>query len=217
MLIGLIHLSFAGLLFRGEPEKAYVKAFEMDFYDVGYARDATGMMAAMVSAALSGRIGAREMVRVGLETNPFGYGDPMFGGRIMADRVRAFLELASEAEDDQALVQALAREVAHLHPYDPIDVLGVSMAAVYASEGDAVRSITMAANDRYLDEQGDLRQLRDVDCTASVAGALVGALRGVDAFREDWVEAVMTANKALYGIDIEANARAFCEAAYSTG
>ena len=217
MLIGLIQLAFAGLLFCGEPEQAYVKAFELDFPDVGYAQDATGMMAAMVSAALRGGISGKQMVQVGLETNPFGYVDTVLGGRVMANRVKSFLELADKAEDDQALVSALAREVAHLHPYDPVDVLGVPMAAIYASDGDAVRSIIMAANDRYLDEQGELRQLRDVDCTAGVAGALVGALRGVSAFPDDWVADVMAANKELYGIDIEANARKFYQAVYGNG
>jgi ADP-ribosylglycohydrolase len=88
------------------------------------------------------------------------------------------------------------------------------MAAMYFCDGDPVRSIVMAANDRYLDEDGSLKQLRDVDCTAGVAGALVGALRGVHTFPEDWVADVLKANQDVYGIDIEANARRFHEAVY---
>jgi ADP-ribosylglycohydrolase len=214
MLIGLIHLSFAGLLYRGDPEQAYRKAFELSFFDTGYARDATAMMAAMISAALTGDVSGREMVQTGLDTNPFGYGDPMFGGRVMADRIKGFLELADSAGDDQALVRVLAQEVAYLHPYDPVDVLGIAATAVYATDGEAVHSIVIAANDRYLDEQGGLKQFRDVDCTAGVAGALVGALRGIEAFPKDWVDDVISANKTVYGIDLEANARAFYDIVY---
>ncbi len=72
----------------------------------------------------------------------------------------------------------------------------------------------MAVNDRDVDDQGGLVRLRDVDCTGGVAGALVGARHGVGAFPADWVADVLKANKDIYGIDIEANARRFCEAVH---
>jgi len=210
-LWGLISLAFAGLLYAGEPDRAYVKAFELSFLDLGYARDATAMMAAMISAALGGDVSGKEMVKLGLETDPFN-----FRRRIMVHELAKFRQLADEADSDQSLVDAISREVAHRHPFDPIDVLGQPAAAVYYCDGDPIRSIVMAANDRDLDENGGLKQLRDVDCTGGVAGALVGALHGVGAFPEDWVEDVMKANREVYGIDIEANARRFYEAVYSS-
>jgi ADP-ribosylglycohydrolase len=210
-LWGLISLAFAGLLYAGEPEKAYAKTFELSFLDLGYARDATAMMAAMISAAIGGDVSGKDMVKLTLETNPFD-----FRRRIIVDEIRRFLDLADEADNDQAVVDTVANELAHRHPFDPIDVLGQPAAAVYYCDGDPIRSIVMAANDRDLDENGCLKQLRDVDCTAGVAGALVGALHGVKAFPEDWVEDVMKANREVYGIDIEANARRFYEAVYSS-
>ena len=208
-LWGLISLAFAGLLYAGEPEKAYAKAFELSFLDLGYARDATAMMAAMISAALGGEVSGKEMVKLALEIDPFD-----FRRRIVVDELKKFLQLADEADSDQSLVDAIAREVTHRHPYDPIDVLGQPAAAVYHCDGDPVRSIVMAANDRDLNESGDLRQLRDVDCTGGVAGALAGALRGAKAFPEDWVAGVLKANREVYGIDIEGNARRFYEVVY---
>jgi hypothetical protein len=65
-LMGLISLAPAGLLHPGEPEKAYRAAFTLDFLDIGYARDATAMLAAMIAAGAKGGIGAREMVQIGL-------------------------------------------------------------------------------------------------------------------------------------------------------
>lgn len=208
-LAGLISLAFAGLLYVGEPEKAYAKTFELSFLDLGYARDATAMMGAMVSAALGSDVSGKEMVKLALEIDPF-----KFGRRIMVHELRKFIDLADDADSDQSLVDAIAREVAHRHPYDPIDVLGQPAAAVYYCDGDPIRSIVMAANDRDLDENSNLKQLRDVDCTAGVAGALVGALHGVGAFPEDWVADVLKANQEVYGIDIEGNARRFYEAVY---
>jgi ADP-ribosylglycohydrolase len=206
---GLISLAFAGLLHPGDPEHAYETAFELDYRDIGYARDATGILAAMVSVASGGAENARELVKVGLDTNPFTY-----GRCLMAERIEGFLKIADEAESDRALVDALAREVGHLHPFDPIDVLGVPVAGLYFTDGDPHRTIAIAANDRDLDEHGNLLRLRDVDCTAGVAGALVGALRGAGAFPRDWKEDVVNANREVYGIDLQANARRFYEAVH---
>jgi ADP-ribosylglycohydrolase len=211
-LWGLISLAFAGLLYRGQPEKAYIKAFELSYLDIGYARDATAMMAAMVSAALGGDISGRQMVSTAVEIDPL-----EFRHRIMVAELKKFLRLADEADDDQALVDAIAGEVAHRHAFDPVDVLGQPAAAIYHCDGDPVRSIVMAANDRDLDDGGGLRQLRDVDCTAGVAGAIVGALHGAKAFPEDWVADVLKSNIEVYGIDIEANARRFCEVVHGGG
>ena len=210
-LLGLISLAPTGLLYHSQPEKAYCKAFELAFGDIGYAKDATAMMAAMISAALGGNVSGKEMVEIGLRTDPFGYGR----NRLMANRIRKFLLIADQASSDQELIGALSAEVKHLHPYDPVDVLGVPVAALYYSDGDPIRTIVMAANDRDLDENGNLQRLRDVDCTAGVAGALVGALRGAESFPDDWVRDTVEANREVYGIDLEANARRFCEVVYS--
>ncbi len=206
-LMGLISLAPAGLLYRNEPEEAYKKVFELDFLDIGYARDATAMLGAMVSAALGGNVSGRDLIRIGLDTDPFGFER----GRFMVRNVQRFLEIAETAPSDRALIDALAPEVARRHPFDPIDVLGVPMTAVHYCDGDPLRSIIMSANDRNLDETGAFTGMRDVDCVANVAGAIVGALHGVDAFPDDWVSDTVEANKKVYGIDLEANARRFYE------
>ncbi|MCJ7751645.1 MAG: ADP-ribosylglycohydrolase family protein, partial [Armatimonadetes bacterium] len=144
-LMGLISLAFAGLLYAGDPEKAYLKAIELNFQDMGYALDATGMMAAMVSAALGGGLGGRELVRVGLETDPLGFGRPEAGHRTLVDRLAELLRIAEAAESEQSLIDALARAVGPLHPYDPVDVLGVPLAAIHYTDGDPVRTIVIAA------------------------------------------------------------------------
>ena len=209
MLCGLISLAFTGLLYCGQPELAYTKAMELAYNDIGYAKDATAMLAAMISAALGGA-DAAQMIQAGLDTDPHHFGE----NRMMGQWIRRLLKVAASAPDDAALVQALAREVSVRHPFDPVDVLGVPVAALSFTAGDPIRSIVIAANDRDLDAQGNMLRLRDNDCTAGVAGALVGALRGVDAFPADWVRDVLQANKDIYGIDIEGNAQRFCAAVY---
>ena len=52
-LAGLLVLPSAGLLFPGDPEGAYRAAYEADFFAVGYAREATALLAAAQGAALA--------------------------------------------------------------------------------------------------------------------------------------------------------------------
>ncbi len=209
-LMGLISLAPAGLLFCGEPEKAYRKAHELDIVDVDYAVDATAIMAAMISEALGGKTSAQEMVRLGLRLDPLHYGE----NRPMVQSLSKFIQIADEATSDQDLIQRLAPKVKDLGVFDPRDALGVAVAALYFSDGDPVRTIVIAANNRDVDRKGNLKKLRDVDCSASIAGALVGALQGVEAFPSDWVRDTVEANKKVYDIDLEVNANRFCAVVY---
>lgn len=204
-LVGLINLAFVGLLYPGEPEKAYRKAFELSFLDTGYARDATAMLAAMVSAGIGGNLDVQDMIQAGLDTDPFDYGD----GRIMARKIRQFIQLADTARSERELVDALAREVTPLHPFDAIDILGVPVAALHYADGDPQRCIRITANTRDIDADGNLVRMRDIDCSAGVAGALVGALLGANAFPRDWVDDVVRANQTVNQVDILSNAHDF--------
>ncbi len=223
----LISLGLAGLLYHGEPEKAYAKAVELSFAEIGYGRTATGMMAAMISAAIDGGLTAQEMIAVGLETDPLtgrgeaDYPTPLWyyghGHQFAANGIRKLLEVADKEQDDRAFVDALSKAVAPLHFWDPIDILGVPMAAIAFSDGDPIRSIMLSINEREFDAEGKFKRLRDVDCSGAVAGALVGALQGADAFPQDWVAEVIAANKKVNHIDLEANARQLCETLFPEG
>ncbi len=204
-LIGLINLAFVGLLYPREPERAYRKAFELSFLDTGYARDATAMLAAMISAGIGGNMDVNGMIVAGLDTDPFGYG----GGRIMAGKIRRFMQLADTARSERELVDALSREVTPLHPFDAVDILGVPVAALHFADGDPESTIRITANTRDIDADGCLVRMRDVDCSAGVAGALVGALGGAGAFPGDWVDDVVRANRFVNEVDILKNAEDF--------
>ena len=60
ILSGLITVTSAGLLFPGQPESAYRQAFRTAFYDIGYAREAVGLLAAALSIAVAEDITAAE-------------------------------------------------------------------------------------------------------------------------------------------------------------
>ena len=210
---GLLRVPAAGLLHPGDPEAAYRHAFELAFEDIGYAKDATALLAAMVAGGFDESLSPREAIRQALELDPFGLVDNWRHQRTMVDRINEFLVLADEAQSDRELVMMVSRAVQHLGPFDPIDVLGMPVAAAYRANGDPRRSILMSVNDRDFDENGEFKKFRDTDCTGSVCGALVGALTpgGIDDFPADWVAPTISANREVYGIDLDVNARGMYE------
>lgn len=215
VIAGLLALSSAGLLWAGKPLEAYENTFELAFCDLGYAKDATALLAAMVAMALGGELSPKAMIRCASEINPYTALLDGFTGRQMTKRLPRFLELADRAQSDRDLMTALAWECKDLHVFDPVDVLNVPMTIVYYTDADPVRSLLMASNHRLLTPEGELFKLRDTDCVAYVTGALVGAMRGLKALPDHWVQNAITANQSVYGFDLPGNAKAFYEAVYA--
>ena len=212
-LSGLLMVPCAGLLHPGDPEMAYKHAFELAYEDLGYAKDATALLAAMVAGGFDDSLSPRGAIRQAMEIDPYGLADNRRHLRTMVDRINEFVAIADEAGSDREVVMRVSKAVQHLHPFDPIDVLGLPVAACYRANGDPRRAILMAVNDRDFDENGDFKRYRDIDCTGSVCGALVGALApgGIDDIPADWVAPTIPANREVYGIDIEQNAQRMYE------
>ena len=224
ILSGLLSLQSTGLLYQDNPEKAYQKAVEMDFFDLGFAKDATGLLAAIVSTALNNRhLNAGEIIDIGIKTNPYQLGGPSGDMRIMTGVDPCFLNAPSLPKlfkavngimNDQEAVLALAKECEFLHPFSPLDILGVPMTIIRHTKGDPIRSIIMAANHRIIDENNTLLYFRDSDCVAMITGVIVGAINGLDAFPKDWIRDVISANIDVYGFNIEQNAKKFYDVIY---
>ena len=213
-LIGLLSLACAGGLFAGRPVEAYKKAFELSYFDVGYAKEACGLHAAAVSMALGGVQDMASILRELSTLDPFQFSVSSFDYPITRTALTA-QELAGRARDARELSVLLARQLMPLHVFDPFDTLTVCFAAnAFAQGGDPREAILIAANHRNVDAEGHLVRFRDNDCTGYVAGALAGALAGFNRLPPAWAECVLSANKDVYGIDIVKNVRAFCEAVY---
>lgn len=210
---GLISLAYVGLLHPNNPSAAYLRALELDFVDTGYAKDATAMFASILSLAVSGLYTPRETIDIVLGSQPAAIAavdttQDRDWHRYAHMRLLEFLEISESARDDRSLVSLLAKKHRNTWWFDATDILGTPITAIWHTNGDPVRSIIIAANNRDEADDGTLIKLRDTDCTAGLAGALVGAFHGIRGFPKDWVEDVLGANLELYGIDLIANATA---------
>jgi ADP-ribosylglycohydrolase len=212
--MGLFSIPAAGLLHPGDGDATYKQAFELDYQDFGFARDAFAILATIIGLSLDESLSPREAIRKGLEVDPYDLGATGWSRptRAMVAWSRRCLDIADEAKDERELVVRISREVAGEPGFGSKDLLGFPLAAAYYANGDPRRAILIAVNARDVDAEGNLVRFRDTDCTGSACGALVGAMSGLSAFPPDWVEACLAANREEYGFELEASARALHQA-----
>jgi ADP-ribosylglycohydrolase len=202
-LVGMLVLASSGLLHVGNPEEAYRHAYLLDFMDIGYAREAVAIFAALVSMLAAGRE-LRPAIREAIQMNPFGLGG-LFGGPTIVESLPRAVALAESSRDDRELVLNLSHAFSGRHPFDPVELLSVAVASVYFTESNPKRAILIAANNRIVDERGGLVRFRDNDCSAYLAGALTGAYCGLSGLPAQWADRALASNREIYGIELLGN------------
>jgi hypothetical protein len=208
ILSGVYALTMAGLLYPGRPVEAYKAAFTLAFYDIGYAREATALLAASIAAALAQEVTPAALFEQIVDLDPLGLGGE-FSRPYVIDHLPQVYPLVAEPKPDREMACDLSVAFRHDHPFDPFRTLGVAWLAVLAAEGDPVRAMLIAANHVGLDEAGRPTRYEDIDCYASIAGALAGAISGDEAFPAEIVRQVVESNKVVYGIDLEESVERF--------
>jgi len=93
------------------------------------------------------------------------------------------LEVAKEYPSILEVREPFWRRFGGRVPTDSLEVVGESYAMFWIIEGDPKQSMI-----------GGASLGRDSDCVASIAGAIAGAYKGIDAVQMDWVE---TCSKAM--------------------
>lgn len=185
-----------GLIHPADPEAAFALSYDLDFIGDGYAKYSAAMGAAAVAAAMApdatptsvvaGVLSAAAAHRVvGPLTQGWQWYDHVFGlnERLIATAV----EIAERHRDVFALRPAYyeALKVNDLGS-EAAQTLAVALGMVVAADGDPRQAITGAVN-----------YGRDNDSYASVAGAIAGALHGVEALPATWRATVVAANVDL--------------------
>ncbi len=209
VITGLLTLAPAGMLWPADPDRAYRETFHLAFWDLGYARDATALMAAIISACFDDSQTPREILDSVSAINPYASIMNGFTGRQMTARLPGLMEIARTSTSDREILIRLAKACEHLHVFDPVDVLNVPLALLRYAKADPAQALLLAANHRIVDDQGELVRMRDTDCVGFVMGAIAGAMYGLEAFPKGWVDAVLNANQQVYGFDILQHAEDF--------
>ncbi|MFE3069648.1 ADP-ribosylglycohydrolase family protein [Streptomyces sp. NPDC059247] len=202
-----MYMAPVGLVNAAHPEAAYAEALDVaGAHQSSYGREAAGVFAAAVAAACAPGATPSSVLGTALS--------------LAKDGTRAAIEAVAEVASGQRdFESALAPLRAAVAPFDSVgpDYRTPSLGARRPSRLHAIEELPVALG-MLLVGEGDFRRTvlgavnygRDCDSTATMAGALAGALGGESAVPADWAKRVAEASR----LDLHAPARALAEVAH---
>ena len=186
-----------GLIHPADPKRAFQTAFELSFITDGYAKESAAMAAAAISEAMRPGTSVERVVNTALETAAWFRREGTLWPKTIREREWARFE---GRPNDVLIARAL--EVARKHRDGFAvreELYGQLLVSPVGSEAGQTLAVALAM---LVIANGDYRQTvigtvnygRDNDSYAAVAGAIAGALNGVEAIPRDWAETVLNAN-----------------------
>ncbi|MGW4499748.1 ADP-ribosylglycohydrolase family protein [Micromonospora sp. NPDC004336] len=201
-----MYMAPVGIVNAGDPAGAYAEAVEIaGAHQHSYGREAAAVFAAAVAAAAAPGAGVEDVVAAALDLARDG----------TRSAIDAVVEEARGHRDWRAAIGPLRAAVA---PYDTVgeEYRSPGLGARRPSRLHAIEELPVAIG-MLVVAGGDFREAvlgavnygRDADSTATMAGAIAGALGGAAAVPAQWSEAVAGASRT----DLVAPARALAEVA----
>ena len=204
---GLLYAPTLGAFYPGNPSKAYQEAYKISLFDLGYARDLTGLAAAMTSAGMAPSAG-KEALLGALRLDPAGYFQSRLVGRTSHKLLIDALRIVSEARKLDSLpsgMQSTSPALAYTYgqlddrqqdmPFHAGEIYLQSLTAMLYADFDFKNTLI------FLTNYG-----RDNDTTASLAGGILGAWYGYNALPVSEREKVVRVTREELGIDLEKQA-----------
>lgn len=186
-----------GLLHPADPRAAFDVAFELAYITDGYAKESAAIAAAAIASALRPGATVAGLIEEALATAVWHrregphWGETIerfpwagFEGRTNQRLVRAAIEIAERHRDVFAVREEMYPQL-KVGPLgsEAAQTLAVALGMLTAAEGDYRRTVIGAVN-----------YGRDNDSYAAVAGGIAGALNGIEAIPDDWIDTVTRAN-----------------------
>lgn len=224
---GMLFSPMIGVLYPGDPHWAYQQSYAIDIYDLGYAKDISGLTAAMVAEAMRPDVSSDSVLAVMRHVDPKGYFKSRLVGRSaykLFQDVRYLVNDAKSVDPKEVLANPPVKLALPLKtaadslryaqwstayqkldsylmrfPFHPAEIHTINLTAMMMCDFDFVRALEFVIN-----------YGRDNDTVGAVTGAILGAFHGAKALPQDQVQQVLAANKKL-GFDLEAMAQRLVE------
>ena len=226
---GMLYAPVVGAAFPGRPEKAYAAAYTIGLFDLGYARDITGLTAALTSVAFLPQAGPGDFLRVMREVDPEGFFRARLLGRVAYQQFKQARAIVRSA---RRLTLKDTRTMDLVLPpgyrYDSLTFAQTQRA--YELLAEARQDVPFHAGEVHLINLTALlfanyqfqpamefvtNYGRDNDTVAAVTGAILGALHGYQGLPTEARERVIQVNREVLDIDLERSARALTDAVLS--
>lgn len=220
---GQLYTPMFGLLAKN-PEEAYTTAYEHALFDLGYAKDISGLVSAMTHMALR-TTDLDSILNTATFVDPLGYQDSRLVGRIpfaifegSIKSVRAVNDLVlvdsliakdslmyrmpegySGNQKDwvrQEMIHQLLEKDQRSIAFHAGEIWQIVITALQFGEGDFTKTL------QFITNYG-----RDNDTVAAIAGMVLGAKEGYEKLPDDLKHTILQANKEVLGIDLEIMAK----------
>ena len=216
---GMLYAPMIGLVYPNNAIDAYESAYRLGIFDLGYARDITGITAAMIAAAMAPDASPNSILKVVQSVDPNEFFKSRLVGRssyrfykdalysvtaankmTKADIDVEEIELPLQGQDTfyfaqlQQLFDDLDTKNENM-AFHPGEVHQINVTALMFTNFDFQKSMEFVVN-----------YGRDNDTVAAITGAILGAFHGYSKLPKESVEKVLAVNKEQLGIDLEAMA-----------
>lgn len=210
---GMLYAPLIGAYYPSTPERAYLEAYRLGLFDIGYARDITGLTAALVAKAMQPNIQASDITSVCYQTDPLRYANSRLVGRIAhriyqdakyiahtasnVDSIEKKIKLPRGYKRDSLYWQQLQKAYELLDeklqdiPFHAGEIHLINLTAIEFSQGDFSKAIEFVVN-----------YGRDNDTVAAVTGMILGAFIGFKALPQDLAQQAIQVNREVVKIDL---------------
>lgn len=211
---GMLYSPMFGLV-ENTPEAAYITAVDHALFDIGYARDISGLVAAMTNKALQ-TSAVDSILAVHQYIDPFSYQDARLIGRLSVGMIREAEFMLGEAKkltEEEATKIQLPRnfqgsQLDWMQQTYLFDELEKRQKAIAFHAGEIFQILVTG----MLYGEGDFQKTmafivnygRDNDTVAAVAGMILGAAIGFEDLPDDLKMEVLKVSKEVVGLDLEA-------------
>ncbi|WPP53220.1 ADP-ribosylglycohydrolase family protein [Catalinimonas niigatensis] len=214
---GMLYSPLIGAFYPASPQMAYEEAYKLSLFDLGYARDISGLTAALVSAAMDEKATPATVMNTVRDIDPQGYFKSRLVGRTayrMLQEARNIVYQANQLqmkdvdadqlifpknETPDTLWLARTQKAYELLdarnqdlPFHAGEIHLVNLTALLFCAFDFEKSLAFVVNFG-----------RDNDTTAAVTGAILGAYYGADQLPSAMVAQVLNTNKTLLDTDLQ--------------
>jgi hypothetical protein len=213
---GMLYSPILAVAAPGDPVSAYDGAYDLGIFDIGYARDMTGLVCAMTAAAFNENATPQSVMNINRDIDPENY----FKSRLVGRSAYRFYRYARSIkfETDTIIMENMTKNIhipRSMQHLDTLEYLRISKAYDLLDQANEdvafhpgeVYLITMTAmiicdfdfskTMRFIVNYG-----RDNDTVAAIAGAILGAYHGAEKLPEDQKNLVLQVNKDVLGIDL---------------
>ncbi|THH39994.1 ADP-ribosylglycohydrolase family protein [Neolewinella litorea] len=223
---GMLYSPVFGAVYPGRPEAAYRAAYETSLFDLGYARDISGLTAALTAIAFQPDVTPDDFLKVVREVDPENFFRSRLIGRVayrLFQQARSIVRVAERLTPEEA--RAMDFRLPDRYPYDSLTYARTLKA--YALLDEAKQDVPFHAAEIYLITITSLlfteyqfqpamefivNYGRDNDTVAAVAGSIIGALRGYGQLPAEQRATVIRVNRELLDIDLEQQAQRLTQA-----